>query len=171
MNRKNIFYSIFYLSVVCLILFAIASCSKKNDDAAGGTYYMHFKANGVQKEFTTGVQAARADTEGLYDCILSGFSATANFSIILFDHAPISANFNYTEAILPGTASPYAFIVYQDETNTTFISSGQQSNAKASATITELGSNYVKGVFSGVLFSGQTQMNITDGEFYLKLYN
>ena len=167
--------------LICMALFA-ASCKKEiPEPSAPGTssFYMRFKANGIQKEFT----ATTAFFFGSSQCALNGGTndSTGNaFTIDLYSgNTPIQVNatYNETETVpAPGSYTPSAYFGYAINSPSIYNYSSWIANTtehsvyQCSVKILELDALHVKGTFSGKVRSqqGSNFITISNGEFNVK---
>jgi hypothetical protein len=177
-------------SLLLLILISISSC-KKNSDSGGGNpltdFYLRFKNNGVQNEYKAHAEgnfnrASGANYNSIVGATKVQFEATKSNMVVAVTtvgKAALNKTYtNYTTATAGLEKAKLLQLAFYDETGKFFMSWGDEylslmpagSVADARLTITESTSAYIKGTFSGTLFtSGYTsKITITDGEFYLK---
>jgi hypothetical protein len=165
---------------ICLILF-VSSCKKANTDIASTTtsqYYMRFKGNGAQKEFTATTAYYFTTT-----CSLNGGTndSTGNaFTInIVSVNVPIQVNNTFTETQAvpaPNSYTPKAYFAYGINSPSfynygSWIAEPSEHSVYACVVkILELDATHVKGTFSGKVRerNGSSFINITDGEFNVK---
>lgn len=150
-------------------VFFTQSCSKDEDDA--GEYYMRFKANGTLVEYTNqlGLSAGFAQSGNQHVGTVSGWNdASSNFSLLLYDVEPIAEKtYSGYSASVNGVVG-VLFAHKEKETGVNF-SSGVDAEFNASTIITEITDAAVRGTFNGkVKAAGQTDISITEGEFYVK---
>jgi hypothetical protein len=165
--------------LICLIL-VLASCKKSNTDIPAtnsSQYYMRFKGNGTQKEFTATTAYYFTTT-----CSLNGGTndSTGNaFTINIYAAAPILANSTYTETEAvpaPNSYTPKAYFAYGINSPSFYnygswiAQASEHSVYACTVKILELDATHVKGTFSGKVRerNGSAFINITDGEFNVK---
>jgi hypothetical protein len=173
-----------------MILMAVSSC-KKNDGDDGGSspeFFLRFKANGVQNEYKANTEGSFNKASGSNYISVVGatkiqFEATkSNMTIALTSIGIAVVNTTYTNytSSTPGYVKGKLLqIAFYDENGKFYMSWGEEflslmppgSVADSRVVITESTSAYIKGKFSGTLFTeGFTnKMIITDGEFYLRV--
>jgi hypothetical protein len=150
-----------------------AGCSSSDSTGPGdnnGEYYFRFKANGTQVSFTTqsSLLATFAQAGSQYNGVFTGFDATTNAHVQVYDGAPISTK-TYTGYNVVGTAFVGALIGWDDDTGTLYTAG---SGDVRTVTITSLTDTYVQGTFSGtVSAAGKPSISITNGEFKLPRFN
>ena len=147
------------------LLLLLSSC-KKDDNGVSG-YLIQFKANGKQVEFTEQASLLTLFYSGsVYNALFSGYTASSNISLQVFDNKTISET-TYSGYALVGSAFVGALIDYQD-TDGTIYTQGT-ANSDASVTITQLAATTVRGTFSATLkASGKPDMVISQGQFFVR---
>lgn len=168
-----------YLFILCAL--STLNCSKgDNSDGEGGgkKYYVKFETDGVKKEYSgvTIMSLTRQDDYYMYQ--FTGTKAVNDIEgmtmVITTDKAITPPqNFkteNWTSASNV-TRVELLLGIHDEEKNTfvSFVAPGY--DFPATATITEITNDHVKGNFSGVVTnSGFTKSKvITNGEFYFKI--
>lgn len=176
------------VQLILLVLISISSCTKNSGGGGGNppqNFYLRFKNNGVQNEYKAHAEGNFNRVSGAnYNSIVGAtkvqFEATKNNMTIglttIGKASPNTTYTNYTTAT--ATKAKLLQLAFYDEAGKFFMSWGEEflsimpagSTADARVVITEATSEYIKGNFSGTLFSqGYTsKITITDGEFYLK---
>ncbi len=169
----------------CLFILSLSmatSCKKSSPGSASNSpYYIKFKLNGVQKNYST-VAAASTKGSGYYLLVMDGATATnANngeaLIIELASPTTFAANTTFMPAFINGGAAVIgALLTYSDNTQSAGYTSSYPNlttNPKASVTITDLSTTTIKGTFTATLVSGAdyttVKYQVTDGEFYMKL--
>lgn len=149
--------------------FLFESCSK--DEADAGEYYMRFKANGNFVEYTyqLGLTAGFAQSGNQYVGTISGMDdASSNFSLLLYNLAPISET-TYSGYAVSVDGTVGVLFAHKEKESGAVFSSGVTADYDARVTLSEITETGVKGTFSGIVkASGHSDMNITEGEFYVK---
>lgn len=167
--------------LLAVLLPLLAACKKNSGSGGtGGTYYMKFKLNGVQKNYSS-VAGSVTDANGYHIMVLSGASATnaqgEAMAIALNSVEPFSKGEIFKAEMIPGKYVIQALLSYADKSlpGTGYTSSypNLTPNATALLTISEVSADNVKGTFSCKLvdeadFSTQT-FTVSDGEFNIKL--
>ena len=182
----------FLFPLIAVTFIVMFGCSKSKSGGSGTTttndYYIRFKANGVQTEY-------KAHTETIYNkangttermTTLGGtkeqFVPTkSNMTVALTtvgdntlnvtftNYATTAAGFKKAKILTLGfyDANGKFFMSWADEFSN-ILPAGSPINCRL--VFTEATSTYLKGNFSGTLFSQDylTRLEITDGEFYLK---
>jgi hypothetical protein len=149
----------------------LTACSSSTGPNANG-HYLRFDANGSQLNFTieSSLAAAFAHAGNEYNALMTGFDATSNLSLQVFDGAAITTK-QYTGYQFTGGAFVGVLITYQPSAGLVY-SSVATANSDAVITITELTATDVKGTFSGTLKkAGQPDIVATNGEFSLHRAN
>lgn len=149
--------------------FLFESCSK--DEETPGEYYMRFKANGTLAEYTNqlGLAASFAQSGNQYFLTISGWNdASTNFSVVLYNLAPISeSTYSGYVASVDGTVG--VLFAHKEKESGAVFSSGVTADYDARVTLSEITETGVKGTFSGtVKASGHSDISITEGEFFVK---
>ncbi|MBS1744399.1 MAG: hypothetical protein JST81_15330 [Bacteroidetes bacterium] len=186
-----------YSFIILAFILLLGSCSKEKAGNANPDdhYYISFKANGVQKEYSSnGVTFfGPQDTSGIYTGILGAYydvvgSGEPQLSLILMSRNPCTDPAVYQDpdkaVTNAGVREPQVVITYLEQGNTDGYQSlglfsdltGQPGGyfehavADAKATITEVTSTYVKGNFSATTYKStdvSQVVNLTEGKFYL----
>jgi hypothetical protein len=166
-----------YIAFVFLVVVSFWGCKKSVANPGIGDSYMRYKLNGVKKDYN-GCSAQFLDpVNGIYGVGIAGASTndpSNDFSITLFSKTAVSQGAAFGADLVTGTYFAQAILAYVEGTKgygsaTTFIT----PSAKVSVKITELGSTYVKGTFSGTLYSDNgvyttVVYTVTEGEFNAK---
>ncbi|HMO62912.1 MAG TPA: hypothetical protein PKC39_11310 [Ferruginibacter sp.] len=167
---KKMFYSAFVLFVFLLFSIAFTGCKKSGSGGGGGEYYVKFRANSSNINYTNqmGLYFTATQSASSHIIIISGFNtAASNISLQVYSDAPITAG-SYSNYSLSSGIPVGVIIGYQDESTGQLFNSGPITS-DAVITITEVNTNFIKGSFSGTLKkSGLADINITAGEFYVK---
>lgn len=185
---KKIKYTILFAAA--FIISGSTACKKKDDLVEpAGKYYMTFKVNGAAKEFRDGVlsnfNSASSDNEYITALLGGKNDGDPNhniFAIGLTTKGQNKINVTYTNYKTSTAGSEKAVLVlfsYMDENGTNYSaafdddilsSSYPDAVANSQIIITEATSTYVKGKFSGAIYSSgfTKRLDITDGEFYLE---
>jgi hypothetical protein len=149
--------------------FLFESCSK--EDEASGEYFMRFKANGASVEYINqlGLSASFAQSGNQYFLTISGWNdASSNFSLLLYNLAPITENTysGYTVSV-DGTVG--VLFAHKEKESGAVFSSGVTADYDARVTLSEITGTGVKGTFSGtVKASGHPDITISEGSFFVK---
>jgi hypothetical protein len=193
-----------FLAIFLIVIFSLASCKKDKNNVNQGngnpTYYMRFKVNGVQTQFNSVpiAQSAYNSSDKVY---VTGILALKDSSkinqdqidIAITNKDPLAAGAVYQDPVKvnAGTAAiPQIIITYYNSKQQSYVSMGLFSDnagnfssllpdyknliADAKLTVFEIGSDYIKGTFSGTVFKLNTSTNIydkisfTEGEFNLQ---
>lgn len=190
--KKNQLYALTLLFAI--ISLGLSSCSKEKSFSSGGSggtggtgggggtggsssYFMKFKINGVQKEFTANTFAVFSSIDIVGTTIytasiqgtLSTSSSTTNLmGININDVTPIVANKDYSDATVGQTIQ--GALLYFDATGEQYSTLLVPTDVNLKIRITELTSTVVAGTFSGKMQSmtGTTVLNVTEGSFKLK---
>lgn len=153
----------FFYFVVFTLLFN--GCKK--DQSTQGGYLMKFDVNGKTVEFTgqASLVAAFSNSGNQYLGVFTGYDATSNMSLQVYDN----------KTIVPGSFSGYTaangaltgiLITYQDQSGTVY--SSATTNSDAVITISEITNTTVRGTFSGTMKSaGKPDISVTNGQFYV----
>jgi hypothetical protein len=166
MKKAAVFFlalAIFFASITL-----ITSCAKDEDP---GEYFMRFKANGNLIEYTNqlGLTAGFAQSGNQHVGTISGWNdASSNFSVLLYNLAPISeTTYSGYSASVDGVVG--VLFVYKEKETGVVFSSGVDAEFDATTTITEMTDTGVKGTFRGTIkAAGQSDISITEGSFFVK---
>lgn len=158
--------------ILMFTLIALSSCSKEKDSPSG--YYVKFKLNGTEKQYSETTAAIFTTYLPLYACAMVGQKTVGGtvyegMGINLFNDAPIEANVTYTEEEVEGTGATQAALLYTDDKGAQF-SSAFLGLPDVKVTITNMDDKTVTGTFSGNLVSTQdftTTQIVTEGTFHL----
>jgi len=168
---------------VALIVFIFSACQKGLDDTVdGGTgntnsYFVEFKANGVEKNYTGYTLGTFNMLATLYACNIVGQEvtggATDGMDIQITDTIPITTS-TYTDATVAGTYQ--GALLYTDSTGKQFSSILTTVTTSIQITISENTTDHVSGTFSGNLQNAQDVVSgdtthviaITEGSFTVK---
>lgn len=200
------------ISLLCMLAIITGSC-KKAADTSLSEYYIQFKANGIQKKYPALLGMITLDlsaSANYYKYLLGGTNATEaekdDITIMISTPAQLNKNTYYGKkevSISSANAkTSEVTIIYFDGNKTQFHSlnlPGYTVNANGmvtspapfsnktainwQVTITELSPTFVKGTFSGTVYTVydfvdfmlgsnenyiKNKVEITDGEFYFK---
>lgn len=155
------------------------SCSKSTDDNGGGgnKYYVKFQADGEKREYS-GVAVMSFTQQPDYVLYqLSGLKSSTEIigmSMTITTDKVIQPPASFTTEpwqSSSGVSRISLLLGIHDEDKLTYVSfvAGAQ-NYPATATITELTNDHIKGNFSGKVTNSSftKSIDITNGEFYLK---
>jgi hypothetical protein len=161
------------LAPLVLALACLAGCSSSNSTTgpSGNSYYLRFKANGTQVEFTSepSLIGAFAQSGIQYNGLFTGYDANSNMSLQVFDGAAITQK-SYSGYDITGGALVGVLLTYQTTGGVVYGSGGVGTDAVI--TITELSQTAVKGTFTGTMkASGHPNLSITQGEFVVHRAN
>ncbi len=170
--KKTIFTKALY-AIVILALFATTSC-KKDGGSDSSNYYVNFKLNGEQKQYSETTAAVFNTALPLYACAMVGekqVNGTVNegMAISLYNDAAIAANVTYTEKEVENIGTPQATLLFTDATGAQS-SSALLSNPNVQVIITQMDDKTVTGTFSGTIESITdfiTTQSVTEGQFHL----
>ncbi|MBI1194000.1 MAG: hypothetical protein GC205_12645 [Bacteroidetes bacterium] len=155
----------FRLGFLAMLLTGAVAC-KKDKTPEGPEYYMRFRANGVSIEYVQNTFAVFNNTSGLSNASFSGSTIESNMVLQIFWPDTITEG-TYTITPGPGSFIPAALFGYAVEGGLLF-SSGN-TGGDAVINLTEIGPDYARGTFSGVVTeTGEPDISITDGVFYLQ---
>jgi hypothetical protein len=172
MNRNFKHLSIYLFLIAQIFLFA--ACDKDDDNDKTGQYYFRFSANGTMVEFNHQLllTAGFGQSPPIYAATASGANdATTNISLIIYNNGPIVADVYSGYDIVEGEVIG-VIIAYLDKKTGVVFGSGGGPDVDATVEITELTATYMKGKFNGtVVASGQDDIAITNGSFYVRRVN
>ena len=172
-----------------IVLNFILSCSKSEPGtSASNEYYVRFKMNGVQVEYKANAEATFNKPSGSDHITTLGgtrepFEAKKNnMTIGLTTNGANATNLTYTNyaTLAAGTAKAKLLqLAFFDDSGKFFMSWSddfvslllQGSPINCRLVLTEATSTFIKGNFSGTLYTQDytSNTNITDGEFFLKV--
>lgn len=182
-------------AAIILLSLVFSSCKKSSssgDPNSSSGYYMRFKLNGAQVEYTSQAFAGLSQVKGdsIYTAVLVAYkdvnAGTKNaVTITVFTKGPLATGIGYNDPLKTRKANgdllPQTVIFWYDSTATGYLTAGTLSDASgnvplpgvvanAKLTITDLTSTYVKGTFSGTVYRSDfaKSASITDGEFNLR---
>lgn len=160
-------------AILLLLVLTVITNSCKKVSSENGEYFVKFKAGSTNINYNNqaGLYYTATQSGSSHIVLISGFNnAASNISLQVYSNAAITAGSYNGYSISSGI--PIGIIIgYLDA------GSGQLFNTAgavtdASVTITEINSTHIKGSFSGtVKKSGQADISITAGEFYVKKIN
>jgi hypothetical protein len=193
----------FFLIAFSIMLITLGSCKKESEKPANGNanagWYMRFKLDGIETEFKSLPIAQSAFNSGK-NLYVSGFLAYKDSSktnqdlvdIAIINKDPLSAGAVYKDPVKSfsdGQAVPQVILTYYNSKKESFTSVGifsdeegnfssvlpdyQNLVADAKVTIIKVGTNFIKGTFSGTVFKLNSSNNtydkipLTEGEFNL----
>ncbi|MGN6533027.1 MAG: hypothetical protein ACTHK0_14895 [Ginsengibacter sp.] len=190
--------------IFVIFILTLASCKKDtqnpNPDNANAGYYMRFKLNGIQTQFNSVpiAQSAYNSSDKVYVTGLLAYKDSSKINQDLIDIAVINkdaltAGSIYKDPVktLSGTdAVPQVILTYYNSQKESYVSMGlfcddagnfsfflpdyKNLVADAKVTVVNIGSNYIKGTFSGTVFklnsstSTYDKIPVTEGEFNLR---
>ncbi len=193
----------FSFAAILLCSFAFIGCTKSNDNpsSGAGAYYINFKADGVQKQYSSDAEMAityDADQK-IYVCLMGAYkqfdpnmqdSSQESLSLLLFNNSTIVSGTTFQDpnkiTQADGTQIGQLQITYYDDQKQGYATLGLFTDstgafpgfpnviADGKVTISELTSSYAKGTFSGTTYWDKdlkTTHVITDGQFYVKRTN
>lgn len=190
MKQQFLFRLFLHLLVPGMLIMA-SSCKKDNgSDDSGSGYYMRFKINGTQVEYKGQIEGTfdkvtalqhNTSLAGLKDALVA---TKNNMTLLLATENETQTGLTYA-SYATGTSgmqkAKLVNLVYIDENGKSYLSWMEEfapalpagTETTATIKITEATANYIKGIFSGVLYNEgyTTKLNITDGEFYARRFN
>jgi hypothetical protein len=168
---KSSFILQFAIFVSCLGI--LAACKKENGASGNAPttgYYMKFKANGTQVNFTASLASKDTLIYGFYAMGVAGVNSSTSdqFELDLYSYSLPSNGLSFSGGIVPETNQPAAFLTYGIYSTQSVFTSLPSTNNEVSVVFTEVTDDYIKGTFSGTLYADLTTVKykITDGEFY-----
>lgn len=172
MKKTSITKAIFGLLI--LSLFSVSSCKKDNDNPSSTGYYMKFKLDGQDKQYSAITAAIFTTVLPAYACAMVGEiqqngTVYEGMGINIYNDEAIAANVTYTDAVVASIGAPQAVLVYTD-TNGAQSSSATATNPNVKVVITQMDDKTVTGTFSGTIVSTTdltTSKVVTNGEFHL----
>ncbi len=165
--KKHLFKKIVTQVLVFSFFIGLSVSCQNDDNETEGGYYVRFKANGQQVEFTVqgATIAAFAQAGNTYNAVFTGYDSSSNVGLQVYDNKEITMA-TYSGYTLSGSSFIGALIHYKDNLGTLY--SQDALNPTTSITISEITSSAVKGTFSGILkASGKPDLSITQGEFFV----
>lgn len=169
---KKTFLSKPLLSILVLAALFVSSCKKDNNSPNG--YYVKFKLDGNEKQYSQTTAAVFATALPIYSLALIGEQQVngtvyEGMGINIYNDASIAANVTYTDQEVVSLGTPQAALLYTD-------AAGAQSSSVVLASpgvqvlITGLDDKTVSGTFSGTIASitdFSKTMVVTEGQFNL----
>ncbi|MCO5241035.1 MAG: hypothetical protein M9904_13375 [Chitinophagaceae bacterium] len=188
MRKPYSFYFSFYL-LLPVITMTLYACKKDGgtERGNGSGFYMKFKLNDVQFEYKGTVEGTFSKpTSTQYGTSAAGLKEAFvanknNMTLLLATTGEVQKGTSYTSYTSSSSGmqkAKLAQLVFIDENGKNYFSwmeemapalpSGTETNAVIK--ITEAGSGYFKGNFSGVLYSEDytVKLVVKDGEFYAR---
>lgn len=165
------------LMMLMAIAIMIGSCKKdddnnnNNNNNNGSTYYVKFKSNGTQVNFTGfGTEVAIFSHSGnQYTCAVTGADTSSNIGLSMYDTTAITTKtYSGFTTVNSLSATLGTLVTYGDGSGTSYNS----NNTTFSITVTGLTDSTMTGTFSGSLQdnNGTNTLTITDGDFHVKRY-
>jgi hypothetical protein len=178
------------LSLAIVVSMVIASCAKNQPGGpAANDFFIRFKANGVQTEYRANAETIYNKPNGTTEHIttLGGTKEQfepkkSNMTVALTTVGDNSLNVTFTNYATSAAGFKKAkllqlaffdangkFFMSWSDDFASILPPGSPINCRL--VLTEATSSYLKGNFSGTLFSQDysTKLEITNGEFYLKM--
>jgi hypothetical protein len=177
---KKIIFSQSYLVLIVILISGLISSCKKGEGTGLTKYYIKFKANGVQKQYSPTLALVEgAPTSGILNYTYSFGGATGPdkdaIAILLYTTEPLSTTTYYGRKEIPissfATGSEVPLIVYTDNDQREFQSLNQPGYTVNAAglvtapeafanktyinwevTVSDVQKDYVKGTFSGFVY-------------------
>ena len=151
----------------------VTGCGGGNTTGTSGGYYLRFQTPSGQVNFTSqpSLMAAFSQAGNQHTMLVTGYDATANFSISVFDGAAITQKTYSGNDINPALGALVGVqLTYQDASGTVYsIGSG---TVIQTVTISNITSTTVTGTFSGTLRStGHADLLISNGQFLVQRAN
>jgi hypothetical protein len=161
------------LSTTVLGLIALSSCKKDSNSPSTG-YYVKFKLDGTEKQYSEIATAVFTTQLPLYQCAMVGEKQTngtvyEGMGITINNSGSIAANLTYTDELVSGLGTPQAILLFTDDAGAQ-ASSGFATSPNVKVTITQMDDKTVTGTFSGTIESTtdmSTTHTVTEGEFHL----
>lgn len=156
------------ITLSMLLLLLVVSCKKDTSTKTitpSGQYYLKFKLNGTQKQYTgltTGLIGTPSSPDGCDIIGYTGGTQAVGVTIAVIDNAPITTNKTYTQAV--------GVFTYVDEAGIAYSAGSIFASTSFNMTITEITTDHVKGTFTAVLQKEGTPIqyaNATEGQFYV----
>jgi hypothetical protein len=149
-----------------------AGCGSSTGPTGNNGHFLRFDANGSQVNFTAEASliAAFAHAGNEFNALMTGYDATSNASLQVFDGAAVTTK-RYGGYDIVGGALVGVLITYQPSQGVVY-SSIATATSDAVITITDMTATEVKGTFSGTLqANGHPDIVVTNGEFSLNRAN
>jgi len=166
MRDKNLKNRLIFI-ILAIVIFTVVIVGCKKEEAGSNGYWIKFKVDGSQVEFTlqSSLVAAFAQAGTQYNAVISGSDSKSHVGLQVYDNKAIVANKYSGYTILNG-AVVGVLMHYADASGVVYNQSVTNSNLEI--TISELTATAVRGTFSGTLkATGKTDIAITSGEFYV----
>ncbi len=162
------------LLIIFPLTILLSNGCKKDDEDKGPLstgYFIRFKADGQQVEFTNqaALTAATGQSLSQYNAVVSGFSGNHNISIQMFDNEAIRTS------VYEGYENKVSYfegaLIGYGRDGVIYGTSGV--NPEVTVSLTVWTATEAKGTFSGKVkaTNASTEIAITDGEFFVKRLN
>ncbi len=171
--KKSSFTKVIF-GLLILSLFSISSCKKDKDNPSSSGYYLKFKLDGEDKQYSATTAAVFTTALPAYTCAMvgetqQGGTVYEGMGINIYNDAAIAANVTYTDAVVASLGAPQAILLYTDASGAQS-SSATAINPNVKVVITQMDDKTVTGTFSGTIVSTAdftTSKVVTNGEFHL----
>lgn len=185
--RKSILHAVLFAA-----LFMAGACKKTNDDnpGNGSGYYMKFKLNGTQVEYTGQVECNFNKTSGSTQVAsfaglkvaLNAGSNAMTLALGTADDNKTGVTYTNYATTATGTEKAKALTIgYMDAAGVAYLSWPEEfspslpsgTKTEAQLKVIEATSAALKGTFSGILYNADysKELTVTEGEFYLRRIN
>jgi len=172
--KKTTFSKILFLGAVIFCVFGLSSCKKNSDNPSSSDYYVKFKLDGADKQYTQTTAAVFTTQLPFYSCAMVGENAVSGtvyegMGITIFNDVAIAANVTYTDAEVASLGTSQASLLYTDATGAQS-SSAFATSPNVAVVITSMDDKTVTGTFSGTIVSTTDltkSQTVTEGTFHL----
>ncbi|HSH76873.1 MAG TPA: hypothetical protein VLA09_14385 [Longimicrobiales bacterium] len=159
------------LGLAALAATALTGCGGDSTGPLDGDLFLSFRANGSLVEFRDrfSLLAAFSSSGSQSVLLITGFEATSNAGIQIYDGQPITTG-TYSGFVSTSAGSEGVLITYVTPEGVLY-GLDTTGPVDATVTITEIGGARIRGTFSGTISDGETSLVITDGEFLVARTN
>jgi len=153
-------------------MLSLSAC-KKDGGSSSSSYYVKFKLDGADKQYSQTTAAVFTTQLPVYSCAMVGEQQNGTvyegMAINLFNDVAIAANVTYTDQVVASLGTPEATLLYTDATGAQS-TSGLAASPNVQVVITSMDDKTVTGNFSGTIVSATdltTTHTVTEGQFHL----
>jgi hypothetical protein len=159
--------------ILGMLILSVMTNSCKKASSENGEYFVKFKAgnNNINYSNQAGLYYTATQSGNSHFIIISGFNnASSNISLQVYSNAAVTTGTYSSYSV--GSGIPLGVIIGYLDAGSGELFNTAGAVTDAIITITEINNTHVKGSFSGtVKKSGQADIVISSGEFYVKKIN